>query len=493
MKRLARLTLTVVLAAASVPCWAGEVKLSFSNGLVTIIATDATPRQILAEWARQGQVRVTNLDRLAGGPVTIQMTAVPEARALETLLRGTAGYVAAPRVEAVVAASGYDRIMLMLGVAPDVPAAGSSSGSARTSGGGRGRSSNAPAYDETTDEEMERVRQLMGSGRDAASPDAYRQSGPGQVVMPGIMAPSYGQNPGAPANMTQPGPAAGAARQPAAAGAATPGVFTAPPQPPPQPIKTTPDSNDRPLQTEAPVSFSSPLPGQIVGQPPRTVGAPAATTFQNPYGLPEPVRPPVVNPERQPVRSDDAGEGHPDASDSARTDQEVGHGRRAGLGVTAPHRSGEYASARRLPRDSRPGLGLLPHLPREGRAGPRLPRRFAARHAGARRGLRRGRVRQRVRVSGWRSRAWTSTTRPSASGRARLEALPFDAGSFDRVLCLDVLEHLSYAAQPVALAEIHRVLAADGEALRLGAEPRAPPVARALPPDRTSSSGRRAS
>jgi SAM-dependent methyltransferase len=49
--------------------------------------------------------------------------------------------------------------------------------------------------------------------------------------------------------------------------------------------------------------------------------------------------------------------------------------------------------------------------------------------------------------------------------RGSLQALPFDTGSFDRVLCLDVLEHLSYEAQPAALAEIHRVLAADGEAL----------------------------
>jgi 2-polyprenyl-3-methyl-5-hydroxy-6-metoxy-1,4-benzoquinol methylase len=48
--------------------------------------------------------------------------------------------------------------------------------------------------------------------------------------------------------------------------------------------------------------------------------------------------------------------------------------------------------------------------------------------------------------------------------QGRLEALPFDAGAFDRVLCLDVLEHLSYAAQPVALAEIYRVLAENGEA-----------------------------
>lgn len=303
MKRLARLTLAVVLAASAVPARAGEVKLSFSNGLVTIVATDATPRQILGEWARQGHVRVTNLDRLAGGPITMQMTDVPEAQALETLLRGTAGYVAAPRVEGLVAASSYDRIMLMPGVAPAGPPAGSSSGPAMSMAGGRGRPSNLPAYDATTDDDAEAVRQLMGSGRDAARPDTFRQSGQGQIVMPGILAPSYGQNagaPGSPANATQTGQAAGVARQPAAAGAATPGVFTAPPQPLAQPIKTTPYSNDGPPQAEAPAAISSPVPGQIVGQPPQTVGAPAATTFQNPYGLPEPVRPPVVNPNANP-------------------------------------------------------------------------------------------------------------------------------------------------------------------------------------------------
>jgi hypothetical protein len=136
--------LAFTLVAVAVPSWAGEVKLSFSNGLITIVATNATPRQILAEWARQGQVQITNLDRLAGGPVTMQMTAVPEAQALETLLRGTAGYVAAPRAESVVAASAYDRIMLMPGVAPSLPAAGASSQQSFM-GGGRGRPSNVPA------------------------------------------------------------------------------------------------------------------------------------------------------------------------------------------------------------------------------------------------------------------------------------------------------------------------------------------------------------
>lgn len=44
-------------------------------------------------------------------------------------------------------------------------------------------------------------------------------------------------------------------------------------------------------------------------------------------------------------------------------------------------------------------------------------------------------------------------------------ALPFADGTFGRVLCLDVLEHLSFDDQAKAFAELHRVLAGDGEAL----------------------------
>jgi SAM-dependent methyltransferase len=44
-------------------------------------------------------------------------------------------------------------------------------------------------------------------------------------------------------------------------------------------------------------------------------------------------------------------------------------------------------------------------------------------------------------------------------------ALPFGDTSFDRVLCLDVLEHLALHDQAAAIAELFRVLVPDGEAL----------------------------
>ena len=46
-----------------------------------------------------------------------------------------------------------------------------------------------------------------------------------------------------------------------------------------------------------------------------------------------------------------------------------------------------------------------------------------------------------------------------------LTALPFGDASFDRELCLDVLEHLPLDDQLTALRELHRVLAPGGELL----------------------------
>ena len=53
-----------------------------------------------------------------------------------------------------------------------------------------------------------------------------------------------------------------------------------------------------------------------------------------------------------------------------------------------------------------------------------------------------------------------------ASARVRegsVTSLPFPDGAFDRALCLDVLEHLTFEEQPRALAELHRVVRPGGE------------------------------
>jgi SAM-dependent methyltransferase len=46
-----------------------------------------------------------------------------------------------------------------------------------------------------------------------------------------------------------------------------------------------------------------------------------------------------------------------------------------------------------------------------------------------------------------------------------VSSLPYGDGSFDRALCLDVLEHLPFDQQPSALSELYRVLKPGGELL----------------------------
>jgi hypothetical protein len=272
VNRLARLTVAGILVAAA-PSWAGDVQVSFSKGLVTIVAIEATPRQILMEWSRQGQVRIANLDRLSGGPVTLQMIGVPEAQALETLLRGTAGYVAAPRAEPMAAGSSYDRILLMPGVAPAIPASRATSAPMTDTDFGRGRQSGRTLLEPNSDGDSDAAWAAPGMGQGAerglTRPDQDRQAGPGQIVMPGARTPAPIYSPG------MPNP------QPTVTGASTPGVLTAPPQPPPGQTAGAPGSSGRTL-----------------------VVNPAA----NPFGLPNPVKPPTTTPPPGPIKKPGAAE-----------------------------------------------------------------------------------------------------------------------------------------------------------------------------------------
>jgi hypothetical protein len=118
MKTYLRLMLASALVITCGPATAGELRLSMADGRVTLIAKDVTVREILAEWARVGQTRIVNGDKLSGGPVTLQLENIPEAQALDTILRAAAGYVMAARTPGSPGASVYDRIMILASSRP---------------------------------------------------------------------------------------------------------------------------------------------------------------------------------------------------------------------------------------------------------------------------------------------------------------------------------------------------------------------------------------
>jgi hypothetical protein len=111
LKKVIPVGVVVLLAVARAA--SADVQLSIRGGRVTLVATDATVRQILTEWARVGKTNVVNVDRIPGGPITLQLTDVPEPEALDLLLRSVTGYVAAPRPVAAPDLSRYDRILVL--------------------------------------------------------------------------------------------------------------------------------------------------------------------------------------------------------------------------------------------------------------------------------------------------------------------------------------------------------------------------------------------
>jgi hypothetical protein len=108
------------LAVASTA--SAEVQLTMQNGRVSLVAKDATVRQILTEWARVGETKIVNLERVPGGPITLELNNVTEAQALEVLLRALSGYITAPRPVDVANLSHFDRIIIMPTLAAARPA-----------------------------------------------------------------------------------------------------------------------------------------------------------------------------------------------------------------------------------------------------------------------------------------------------------------------------------------------------------------------------------
>ena len=117
----------IVMALLTASVSSADVQLQLRDGRVSIVAKDATVRQILTEWARVGQTKVVNVERIPGGPLTLELSDIPEAQALDVLLRSVSGYMAAPRATTVANLSVFDRIIVMPTVAAPRPAASAAS------------------------------------------------------------------------------------------------------------------------------------------------------------------------------------------------------------------------------------------------------------------------------------------------------------------------------------------------------------------------------
>jgi hypothetical protein len=103
---------SVVSAQTSAP--GRTLELTFADGLVTLVARGVTVPEIMGEWARKGGSRVTNAEKLTGGPVSYEFHNVPEAVVLQSVLRSAAGYIAAPRrAGGPVGASTLEQVMIL--------------------------------------------------------------------------------------------------------------------------------------------------------------------------------------------------------------------------------------------------------------------------------------------------------------------------------------------------------------------------------------------
>jgi len=98
-----------------------DLDVSMRRGRVTIRAQQVSIKAILDEWGRVAHTTIVHADDLADQIVTLALVDVPEARALRTLLRNAAGYLAALRTSRSDGASQFDRILVMADSKPTVP------------------------------------------------------------------------------------------------------------------------------------------------------------------------------------------------------------------------------------------------------------------------------------------------------------------------------------------------------------------------------------
>jgi hypothetical protein len=336
--------LALVASPAAAQVATPGVSLVIRDGKVTLKAEQASLRQILAEWERQGQVKISGVDKLAGAPVTLTLVDVPEKQALEIVMRGVPGYMAVDRVaqaDAPASHSRFDRVVVMARATTPVTAPPPAA-----LAGSRGMPSPAqpPAAFQQTMPDMQQpfVPPPMGDdGNMAGGPDRndveqFQQLEPPMPDAP-VASPYPNAYPGSP-YVGATGPYGG---NPAAAAAA--GVNQGPPETqfdyanpqkyfeqrrqqqaqPPTTVPTAVPSIGRPMGNTGttgrpPVAVPTGVPTApgVLAQPgiapPPQAPTPAQGEFFNPYNLPADwVPPPAVPDNGTPVEPDRAKYNNP--------------------------------------------------------------------------------------------------------------------------------------------------------------------------------------
>jgi hypothetical protein len=307
-----------LMLGGAAPAMADQLQLSIHDGRVTLIARDVPVRQILAEWARIGKTTIVNGDQVVGPPVTLHLVDVPEAQALDALLRTASGYMAAPRTEEAADASRFDRIFIL--ASSEAPAGGPAAAAAM------------PGQPGVLPQPQPFIPPQPGLVPDDPDEDLLDVV---DVQQPADLAPGMAGAPGMP---VQPGAPVGPPetmfnyanppqlqlyqqqqlqqqqlqqfrRQQMAPPGEVPAVvpdapgFGGAPNAPSFGTTSQPAPGMPPVQT-------SPTPGVVVPPPPQPQGA--QPTFRNPYGIPDHIQPgSVVGPPQEPDRSKYANPGQP--------------------------------------------------------------------------------------------------------------------------------------------------------------------------------------
>jgi len=102
-----------------------KVSVTFEpNGLVSLAASEASIREILAEWSRKGGTQFKGVDTLTGSGMTVQYEHRPEIEVINSLLRNVAGIVVGPRDQVASIGPGASNIGIVFVLPTSNPSTG---------------------------------------------------------------------------------------------------------------------------------------------------------------------------------------------------------------------------------------------------------------------------------------------------------------------------------------------------------------------------------